>query len=123
MVAGSPVQGLTSTNSSVAPWNDVVGGVAGARAGPAMSPSSRGTSSKHSFRAMWHSFAYKSQRELARQGGAGKPASSQQHHPPFSDAEIPRSTHGTAGKNRHGSPCGSISRSPQRRQNRSWSRR
>src|SRR6266536_3062624 len=57
MVAGSPVQGLMSWKVSVTPWNGIVVDVACAKAGPAMSPSSRGTSSKNSFRAIGHSLA------------------------------------------------------------------
>src|SRR5215211_491917 len=56
MVAGSPVQGLTSWKVSVTPWNGSVVDSAWAKAGPAVSPISRGMSSRNSFRAMWHPF-------------------------------------------------------------------
>src|SRR5215203_5259726 len=100
MVAGSPVQGLTSWKVSVAPGNGVVVDVAWAKAGPAMSPSSRGTSSKNSFRAIGHSFAYKGQRELASQDAAGKPPSGQQHPLPSRMPRFVRSPRGAAGRDR-----------------------
>src|SRR5829696_7264361 len=112
MVAGSPVQGLTSWKVSVTPWNGVVVDVAWAKAGPAMSPSNRGTSSKNNFRAMWHSLptrASEGWRDWVELGS---------HLRPTAPSSLPgrrdRPLHSRHQQEEtgHGNPCGSISKSP-----------
>src|SRR4029453_2561236 len=100
MVAGSPVQGLTSSNSSVTPWNGIVVDVAWAKAGPAMSPSSRGTSSKNSFRAIRHSLPAKTSegwRDREERVGLG---SQPQVNSPVLPSGTPRFVRSTRGNSR-----------------------